>query len=675
MTSFDSLAAQFPFAAKGQAAGTDSAQAAKTEGGSEFFAEFSAYAQGGGAPAEAAGARAKDMTTLAQGKSQSADGTVTAVRTDVQPMLRDASEPSAQVLPEPKTEIAEPASSALPAQAEDAADTDALEAAPSGDVIAPAPVLQVKQAAPSKTFNAENDPDPKGAEPQKAASLTTQSDLVASEQTMSMLGSVSGADQQPANAFGDDDRAVALTQPESAPLQNMSVPHHEKQATIAASDSTDVRQAPAQSANDPASGGRARLSDVKAASETVPFAAMQGEDMQEASRTAAAFPRHATEASHISQSAASLSVMSSPAQATSQLATAQNPQDGSVALPDGMTLLEVPERIELAQVPSTGTDQAAPEGEVKIKSGAPMRTAGPATAPQVALEAAQATGDSQAVGDIDARTADLTPQAQASTAAVTQPSLAMQTAAHVQMGAEKYVTARKEIREQTHADSVQTSMTTGAPATVKPETAFAVTSASAATAAPPASLQNAAAEMQVISPEGAEATEDEQLRFTLSATSTPHLASGPATAQPALQQATAHNISQQLTRALSNSSDDSVELTLAPEELGKVRMVLHHSDQGMSVMIYADRPETLDLMRRNADMLSRDLRELGYTDVNLNFTDQGQGGKNSQELAEQVDRIRAERGTQTAFTMGPVSNDLNPSRTSGSLLGGLDLRM
>lgn len=68
-----------------------------------------------------------------------------------------------------------------------------------------------------------------------------------------------------------------------------------------------------------------------------------------------------------------------------------------------------------------------------------------------------------------------------------------------------------------------------------------------------------------------------------------------------------------------------IELNLSPEELGRVRLRLHPSEAGLSVTITTDRPETLDLMRRNIDLLAREFLEIGYLDAQFDFAQEGQG--------------------------------------------------
>ena len=49
------------------------------------------------------------------------------------------------------------------------------------------------------------------------------------------------------------------------------------------------------------------------------------------------------------------------------------------------------------------------------------------------------------------------------------------------------------------------------------------------------------------------------------------------------------------------------------------------TDSSVTVVIAAERAETMDLLRRQADLLARELRASGYSEVNLRFD----GGQNA----------------------------------------------
>lgn len=134
----------------------------------------------------------------------------------------------------------------------------------------------------------------------------------------------------------------------------------------------------------------------------------------------------------------------------------------------------------------------------------------------------------------------------------------------------------------------------------------------------------------------------------------------------------AQSIGRQMTVALAQPVESSVELSLAPEELGKVRMTLHTTDLGITVSVQAERSETLDLMRRHIEQLARDFRELGYAAITFDF------GNPAERRQGQL----MQRDGQAQPTPPPdLATDLMPAtvRSSGSaaplLAHGLDLRM
>ncbi len=108
------------------------------------------------------------------------------------------------------------------------------------------------------------------------------------------------------------------------------------------------------------------------------------------------------------------------------------------------------------------------------------------------------------------------------------------------------------------------------------------------------------------------------------------LSGGPEAVREAASTARAHtaphhpalerNVIQQIAQAAAQISDRPIELRLNPEELGRVRLVLSLGENNaISVSIQAERPETLDLMRRNIGDLAREFRDLGYDNPEFSF--------------------------------------------------------
>ena len=82
----------------------------------------------------------------------------------------------------------------------------------------------------------------------------------------------------------------------------------------------------------------------------------------------------------------------------------------------------------------------------------------------------------------------------------------------------------------------------------------------------------------------------------------------------------ARMVAVQMADAMIKAQSNKVEIALNPEELGRVRMVLTTAETGVSVSITAERPETLDMMRRHIELLTEEFRKLGYEDIGFEFS-------------------------------------------------------
>lgn len=80
------------------------------------------------------------------------------------------------------------------------------------------------------------------------------------------------------------------------------------------------------------------------------------------------------------------------------------------------------------------------------------------------------------------------------------------------------------------------------------------------------------------------------------------------------------HISRQLMEVAARNGDGPVELTLSPEELGRVRMNFAMQDGVLTVSLAAERGETLALMRRNIDALLQDFGDIGFSEINMEFS-------------------------------------------------------
>lgn len=217
------------------------------------------------------------------------------------------------------------------------------------------------------------------------------------------------------------------------------------------------------------------------------------------------------------------------------------------------------------------------------------------------------------------------------------------------------------LRQTTEAAPIRDRAPSAAQASVA-EMAVKATETAAAPATPPsegaAPTTSASAPMSFSTPLGAERAG--------------HLTGG-SEAAAAQRAASPHAIAHQMSQALADAGNRTVELTLSPEELGKVRMTLTSNDGAITVTVQAERPETLDLMRRNIDSLARDFRDMGYSNIGFDFGQQTDQRPSAQERAAEsaLQPAAPERDGLTRFETFPTP----PQSAPGTASGGLDLRI
>lgn len=131
-------------------------------------------------------------------------------------------------------------------------------------------------------------------------------------------------------------------------------------------------------------------------------------------------------------------------------------------------------------------------------------------------------------------------------------------------------------------------------------------------------------------------------------------------------------------------ADGKTDLTLAlrPAELGQLTIRLQFVDGQLQVEVRADRPETLQLLQREAEGFERSLRQAGLDlrDGGLQFSAHGDGGRQRPSAGGQIWHGLAREGHEQPHTGGsarrPGDERALPARTIG-LAGAdrLDLRI
>jgi flagellar hook-length control protein FliK len=131
------------------------------------------------------------------------------------------------------------------------------------------------------------------------------------------------------------------------------------------------------------------------------------------------------------------------------------------------------------------------------------------------------------------------------------------------------------------------------------------------------------------------------------------------------------HIAAQLADLARKMPNGPVELSLNPEELGRVRMTLHATEHSMTVTLAVERNETADLLRRNLDTLVQDFRAMGYRDVSFSFAE-GQTNRDSRQ--DSLRSYDTRSSSADADTDAKVNAPMAP-QASMTLGRGMDLRL
>ncbi|WP_170431275.1 flagellar hook-length control protein FliK [Ruegeria arenilitoris] len=114
---------------------------------------------------------------------------------------------------------------------------------------------------------------------------------------------------------------------------------------------------------------------------------------------------------------------------------------------------------------------------------------------------------------------------------------------------------------------------------------------------------------------------------------------------------TARAIASQMATAINvRSHSGTIEVALNPEELGRVSIVLNGRDDGLHLTISAERPETLDMMRRHLSVLEAEFQNFGLGDLSFDLGtsadaqhDDSDGGEGNEFSTPQPEHV-AETG-------------------------------
>jgi len=140
---------------------------------------------------------------------------------------------------------------------------------------------------------------------------------------------------------------------------------------------------------------------------------------------------------------------------------------------------------------------------------------------------------------------------------------------------------------------------------------------------------------------------------------------------------TAQSIARQIAQQVPANPANGFEVALAPEELGSVKLRLIGTESGSVLIVQAERPETMDLMRRHIMTLEQDLRALGHDSLSVRFGGAGTGaglghGQTGQQANPQQNQA-AHTGDEPRASPNTATSPPRP--LAESAMDHLDLRL
>ena len=140
-------------------------------------------------------------------------------------------------------------------------------------------------------------------------------------------------------------------------------------------------------------------------------------------------------------------------------------------------------------------------------------------------------------------------------------------------------------------------------------------------------------------------------------------------AQVAARPELASHIAQQIADAVQALPNRPVEITLNPEELGRLKLQLTTSEAGIAVHVSAERPETMELLRRHISILDQEFLKLGFDDIAFSFA----GGQGPMEQTDPSNDQSPDQQVETGDHLPTTATA--PTRATLPGAGGLDLRV
>lgn len=110
-----------------------------------------------------------------------------------------------------------------------------------------------------------------------------------------------------------------------------------------------------------------------------------------------------------------------------------------------------------------------------------------------------------------------------------------------------------------------------------------------------------------------------------------------------------------------------MEVTLSPEDLGKIRLHITPDGDKLRIVLQVERPETLELLRRNTESFAMELRQAGFAGTSFSFGNWNDG-RDQNQTSNRAAGSDNDEGPTTFVT-------LTHPRYQATAHGGLDLRV
>ncbi len=130
---------------------------------------------------------------------------------------------------------------------------------------------------------------------------------------------------------------------------------------------------------------------------------------------------------------------------------------------------------------------------------------------------------------------------------------------------------------------------------------------------------------------------------------------------------TTRAIASQMANAINvRSHAGTIEVALNPEELGRVSIVLNGRDDGLYMTITAERPETLDMMRRHLSVLETEFQNFGLGGLSIDL------GTSADAQSDEPD---SNEDTQFLAPQSEHPPEAGPTPSRASPDGRIDIRL